>query len=89
MEASSPKHAPGWYEFHGGQRFWDGERWTDHMAPPRSLPAEPMGFAKTVLAVAVGVVLAWGLIYAGSEVAPDDIYVPVKFVTEDVPNLVK
>lgn len=25
--------APGWYPTREGQRYWDGEAWTDHIAP--------------------------------------------------------
>lgn len=25
--------APGWYPVQGGQRYWDGQKWTDHIAP--------------------------------------------------------
>jgi hypothetical protein len=27
------KSAPGWYPVRGGQRYWDGDAWTDHIAP--------------------------------------------------------
>jgi uncharacterized Tic20 family protein len=32
---------PGWYADPqgGGQRYWDGERWTEHVAPPAPAPA--------------------------------------------------
>ncbi len=33
--------APGWYPAPGGQRYWDGEQWTEHTAPAAAagLPA--------------------------------------------------
>jgi uncharacterized Tic20 family protein len=35
---------PGWYpdpQGGGGQRYWDGARWTEHTAPPATAPAAP------------------------------------------------
>ena len=94
MEASETRgqeqFPPGWYDFHGGLRFWDGERWTEHIAPPpreETKEKGPMGFLETVLAVAIGALLAWGAIYLGPELAPDDIFVPIKFVGEEIGNL--
>ena len=30
---SEPSTPAGWYPSAGGQRFWDGEQWTDQFAP--------------------------------------------------------
>lgn len=27
---------PGWYPQGGAQRYWDGQQWTGHVAPPRA-----------------------------------------------------
>lgn len=78
----------GWYDYPqgGGRRFWDGQQWTDHFVPP---PAEPErraggpGIAEIIVGVALGMILGWGLIYLGAQIAPDDIYWPVKFVVEE------
>ena len=33
---------PGWYDDgHGAMRWWDGARWTEHVAAPDPVPAEP------------------------------------------------
>lgn len=41
MDDEQPTAAPGWYPLDGGgQRWWDGQQWTDHVAPPPS-PAPP------------------------------------------------
>jgi hypothetical protein len=29
-----PLPAAGWYPQGGGLRYWDGQAWTDHLAPP-------------------------------------------------------
>jgi TM2 domain-containing membrane protein YozV len=34
-----PPAPAGWYPHGGGQRYWDGRSWTDHMAP---LPSPPL-----------------------------------------------
>jgi archaellum component FlaG (FlaF/FlaG flagellin family) len=39
----TPSTPPGWYaspDGSGGQRYWDGQKWTDHTAPPTA-PAAP------------------------------------------------
>lgn len=41
QQAASP--AAGWYpDSHGVTRFWDGTKWTDHIAPP-AVPAYGQG----------------------------------------------
>ncbi|MFT4029207.1 MAG: DUF2510 domain-containing protein [Protaetiibacter sp.] len=36
----TPSAAPGWYpDGSGGQRWWDGHGWTDHVAPGTAAPA--------------------------------------------------
>lgn len=35
---------PGWYPVQGGQRYWDGQAWTDHIAPaaqPVTIAVDP------------------------------------------------
>lgn len=78
---------PGWYEYAGGLRFYDGNGWTDHYAPP-ARHAGPMeiDYGKIALAVAGGVVLGWFLIWLGAQVAPNEVYWPVKFVVEELPE---
>ncbi len=31
--------APGWYPVEGGQRYWDGQQWTEHFHPEQQQPA--------------------------------------------------
>lgn len=40
---------PGWYDDPtgtGGQRWWDGERWTEHAGPPAGAPRPPAPVAQ-------------------------------------------
>lgn len=51
-----PKPAAGWYPHAstpGAQRYWDGDKWTDHLAP---IPPQPQK-ATGVLTIARGVAL--------------------------------
>ena len=32
-QASTPSAPPGWYPVEGGERYWDGELWTDDIRP--------------------------------------------------------
>lgn len=48
-------YPPGWYNFHGGRRFWDGERWTDHLAPPAAARASKAAPVLLALGAALGV----------------------------------
>jgi hypothetical protein len=90
-EMLTPDNAPGerwergWYEFAGGLRFYDGNSWTDHYAPPARNP-KPIDYGKITLSVAGGMILGWFLIWLGAQVAPDEIYWPVKFVVEELPE---
>jgi uncharacterized Tic20 family protein len=41
-DPSQPSPAPGWYpdpSVPGGQRWWDGTRWTEHSSAPQPVPA--------------------------------------------------
>ncbi len=80
-DASELEHAAGWYDHAGGKRFWDGEEWTEHYAyvPP---PSKSLDFWEVVGAVALGVILGFGALWLGAQMAPDDIYLPVKFVVD-------
>jgi hypothetical protein len=58
---------PGWYQdpaMGGSQRYWDGTRWTEHVAPPAASapPVQSMGlgYALAVLLPVVG--LIYGLV---------------------------
>jgi len=39
IDVTEKEPPPGWYPTAGGQRYWDGARWTEHYAPPPQLPA--------------------------------------------------
>lgn len=46
MAGGDPAAPAGWYPVDGGQqRYWDGSRWTDHVAPRAPQPgmADPLG----------------------------------------------
>jgi hypothetical protein len=78
---------PGWYK-HGvrGLRYWDGDKWTEHIAPAPAKPSQGITGLQVAVAVFVGVLAAWGAILALAQVDPDSFYVPVKFVVEEMPN---
>ncbi len=77
VPAPSPMHVPaapittppaGWYPKAGGQRYWDGQQWTEHRAPaaptgPVLAPFAPAYHSTIVLSDArtntVEVTLAW------------------------------
>jgi len=85
-DAGKPKTAqPGWYDFAGGKRFFDGKQWTDHYA---YTPEPALDFWEIVGAVCLGVVGAFVLLWIAAQVAPDLFYLPVKFVVEanDLPD---
>jgi hypothetical protein len=43
MSDQSERKAPaGWYEFDDGERYWDGERWTDEYRAIQSSGPQPM-----------------------------------------------
>ena len=63
---------PGWYqdpENAGGQRYFDGENWTDQRKdeppPPPSAPKKSGGCFGTVAKVGLGVVLGIGVLIVG------------------------
>ena len=68
--------APGWYpanDMPGAVRYWDGERWTSHVAPMRQ--PEPRGLSTMTIArgVAVGIVIAvGGLFFLNSAIEETD-----------------
>jgi hypothetical protein len=83
--------APGWYDHHGGKRFHDGEKWTEHYAYTGPLQAR-RGFELFVIvltATFLGMLLALSVVWVGAQLLPDDIYLPVKVVVEtpDLPLL--
>lgn len=77
---------PGWYDYAGGLRLWDGERWTNHFAPPPPSKVQSFDFWEAAKAVAAGMVLGWFLIWIGAQFAPDVFYWPIKVVVEDLPE---
>jgi hypothetical protein len=90
MESSGEpeKFSPGWYTFPrgGGVRFFDGEQWTDHFYPPPPDTGGP-SFGEIVGGTFIGVLLALFVVYLGAQVSPDEVYLPVKFVVEELPEL--
>jgi hypothetical protein len=74
--AEDDKHsAPGWYEFNGGFRYWDGQVWTEHFGPPHP---PFLSWPRIALAVAIGVVVAWLVILFLTKTIPDTFSFPVK-----------
>jgi hypothetical protein len=87
MEASdaSESFEAGWYDYDGGKRYYDGQAFTEHFAYVPE-PQKQLGFGEVLAAVVFGMLIAWGLIYLGSQLSPDHIYWPVKFVVKELPN---
>ena len=62
---------PGWYNDPQGQgqRYWDGNQWTEQRAPapqqPQYQPPQKKGGGSTVLKVMLGVFLAFALLIGG------------------------
>jgi hypothetical protein len=75
MAEPDKQSAPGWYEFEGGFRYWDGGVWTDQFGPPHP---PRMSWVRVASAVAIGVIVAWALILTATKAAPDAFSVPVK-----------
>lgn len=72
---------PGWYLTEGTLRYFDGEEWTQHFAPPSTLTTNRIAGA-----VFLGVFAALFLVWLGAQIDSDHIYFPVKFVVEEVPD---
>jgi hypothetical protein len=77
-------HGPGWYEFQGGFRYWDGGQWTEHFGPPHPPMLTQRQIASAVL---VGALAAFFVVWMAAQLAPDTFYVPVKFVVKDLPHI--
>lgn len=77
---------PGWYDYAGGLRLWNGERWTDQYAPPPPPPAERINYRSIAGAAAIGMVIGWFVIWALAQAWPETFYWPVKFVVEELPE---
>lgn len=76
----------GWYESGRSLRYWDGESWTDQRAPlPTNLP-EPLTRREIAGAVTLGVLGAWFVVLLLAQISPDNFYLPVKFVVEELPG---
>jgi hypothetical protein len=83
LDSSPDSPPPGWYQERGTLRYFDGENWTDHLAPP--YPASPTtgGIARAVF---LGVLAALFVIWLGAQASPEHVYFPVKFVVKELPN---
>lgn len=74
---------PGWHLIEGTLRYFDGENWTQHFAPPYPSSLTTGNIAGAVF---LGVFAALFLVWLGAQAAPDDIFFPVKFVVEELPD---
>jgi hypothetical protein len=83
LAAEEPATPAGWYRDGGSLRYFDGEDWTLLRAP---LPPNPLTQRDISWAVFKGVLAALFLVWLGAQIAPDDIYLPVKFVVEELPE---
>jgi hypothetical protein len=82
VSADTEYRPPGWYDWHGGQRLYDGEKWTEHYAPPAPWPSLTVA---VTLGVAFGMLFGWFAIRLGAETEPDLFFWPIKVVVEDIP----
>lgn len=73
--------APGWHEKNGTLRYFDGSRWTEHLTPVPTLTA-----SRIAGAVFLGVLAAFFVVWLGAQIAPEHIYLPVKFVVKELPG---
>lgn len=71
----------GWYERDGTLRYFDGARWTEHVAPVPVLTAPRIAGA-----VFLGILGALFVIWLGAQIAPNHIYLPVKSVVKELPS---
>lgn len=77
-----PPTPPGWYQIDGTLRYYDGTDWTGHFAPPHPASLSTTGIAGAVM---LGVLAAFFLVWLGSQISPEHIYFPVKFVVKELP----
>jgi Protein of unknown function (DUF2510) len=85
--AAQPPHEPaptpaGWHQVDGTLRYHDGSDWTGHVAPPYPASLSTGGIAGAVM---IGVLAALFLVWLGSQISPEHIYLPVKFVVKELP----
>ena len=73
---------PGWHLAEGTLRYFDGASWTEHITPPPNLSSSSIAGA-----VCVGVLAAFFIIWLGAQLSPEHVYLPVKFVVKELPNL--
>lgn len=67
----------GWYAYAGGLRFWDGNDWSDHFAPPRRSLIAIAG------ATACGLVTGWIIIWLLAQIEPAGFFWPTKTIIDD------
>lgn len=77
---------PGWYQVEGTLRYYDGESWTGHVAPPYP---PSLSTPRIASAVFLGVFGALFIVWFGAQIDPDHVYFPVKFVVEELPEALK
>lgn len=68
------KPSAGWYahpKMAGTRRYWDGDKWTDHIAPVEQPRAEPkqIGVMTIARGVALGLLIALALLWAYTSLA--------------------
>lgn len=78
------KHEAGWYDYAGGKRFFDGEKWTENYAYVP--PPEARNYWEQVGIVCLGVLAALFILWVGAQASPENIYLPVKFVVKELPS---
>ncbi len=59
--SGAPKPPPGWYpspDVEGSQQYWNGEHWTDRLAPEGVRITEPTPGGITTMSVTIGILIA-------------------------------
>lgn len=86
-DVPTPSTPAGWYEDTGSLRYWNGDRWTDQRAPLAPDLAKTLTQSEITRAVFFGVLGAMFIVWLGAQLSPEHIYLPVKFVVKELPNL--
>lgn len=75
MTGTGKKARAGWYphpKMPGTQRYWDGEKWTEHVAPMPP-PSKPTGVLTVARGVALGIaVVIAALLFFGNLIASNN-----------------
>lgn len=75
QEAGRQKPAAGWYPHAstpGAQRYWDGDKWTDQLAPLAPAPQKGVSAFTIARGVALGIAALFAILWLVSSIASSD-----------------